>query len=154
MYLCTYVPMCPCTQGSVESRILLPCLSPPAYSSSKIISDRYFLVGLNPTQYFLVGFSGRIISDTYFLVGYRYEVSLSYCIRHIPNIFGSEIDVKSIFDRPTKCVCTMPIVVPEEIFLLALRQLLCPTKCAFPHCSHPPSAILLCMDGMTCMCRG
>ena len=75
-----------------------------------------------------VGPEDNIISDTYFLV-------------------GSEIDVKSIFDRPTKCACTMPIVVPDEIFLLALhpplarryvrsrRQLLCPTKCAFPHCS-------------------
>ena len=75
------------------------------------------------------------------------HISWSDCIRHIPNIFGSEIEVKSIFARPTKCACTMPIVVPEEIFLLALhpplarrsvrsrRQLLCPTRCAFPHCS-------------------
>ena len=50
-------------------------------------------------------------------------------------IVSDFLDVKSIFNRPTKCACTMPIVVPEEIFLLALRQLLCPTKCAFPHCS-------------------
>ena len=51
-----------------------------------------------------VGPEDKIISDTYFLVGYRYEVSLSYCIRHIPNIFVSEIDVKIDF-RPSDEMC-------------------------------------------------
>ena len=120
MYLCTHVPMYPrkCGVSHPAPMPLTSCL-------------------LLKQDYIRQVFPGRIESDTIF----PGRIFWSDYIR------SDYIDVKSIFARPTKCACTMPIVVPEEIFLLALhpplarryvrsrRQLLCLTKCAFPHCS-------------------